>query len=86
MHQITKFNDSHLVLQLSLTSPLKPVIKSRLKMYVGQRRKAMLQLHLSDQQFYCLQWYPEHTPQLTHEGTPCVNIFLNSIYDLYSVH
>ena len=30
------------------------VIKSRLKVQLEQRRQAMLQLHLSDQQFYCL--------------------------------
>ena len=41
-------NVSCLVLQLSLSDPLKPGIKSRMKMYLEQRRQAMLQLHLSD--------------------------------------
>ena len=53
----TKFqnlNDSRLVLQLSLPNPLKPDVKSRMKMQLEQRRQAMLQLHLGDQQFYCL--------------------------------
>ena len=47
-------NDSRLVLQLPLPNPLKPGVKSRMKMWLEQRRQAMLQLHLSDQQFYCL--------------------------------
>ena len=47
-------NDSHLVLQSSLPNPLKPGVKSRMKMYLEQRRQAMPQLHLSDQQFNCL--------------------------------
>ena len=46
-------NDCCLVLQLSLPNPLKPVIKLRMKMELEQRRQALLQLHLSDQQFYC---------------------------------
>ena len=48
-------NDSRLVLQLSLPNRLKPGVKSRKKMQLEQRRQAMLQLHLSDRQFYCLQ-------------------------------
>ena len=32
---------------------MKSGIKSRMKMYLEQRRQAVLQLHLSDQQFYC---------------------------------
>ena len=47
-------NDSRLVLQLSLSNILKPGIKSRMKMQLEQRRQAMLQLHLSHQQFNCL--------------------------------
>ena len=47
-------NDSRLVLQLSLPNPLKPLIMSRMKMQLEQRRQAMLQLHLRDQQFYWL--------------------------------
>ena len=43
-----------LVLQLSLPNPLKPSVKSRMTMSLEQRRQAMLQLHLSDQQFYWL--------------------------------
>ena len=46
---------SRLVLQLSLPYPLKPGVKSRMKMYLEQRRQAMLQIHLSDEQFYCVQ-------------------------------
>ena len=49
-HQIPIFNDFYL--QLSLPNPLKPGVKSRMKMYLGQRQQAMLQLHLSDQQFF----------------------------------
>ena len=44
-------NVSCLVLQLSLSNPLRPGIKSRMKMCLEQRRQAMLQLHRSDQQF-----------------------------------
>ena len=51
MHQIP--NVSRLVLQLSLPNPMKPGVKSRMKMYLEQRQQAMLQLHLSDRQFYC---------------------------------
>ena len=46
--------DSDLVLQLSLSNPAKPGVKPRIKMWLEQRRQAMLQLHLNDQQFYCL--------------------------------
>ena len=45
-------NDSRLVLQLSLTNPLKAYVKSRMKM-LEQRRQAILQLHLSDPQSNC---------------------------------
>ena len=45
---------SRLVLHLSLPNPLKPNVTSIMKMYLDQRRQAMLQLHLSDQQFHCL--------------------------------
>ena len=41
-------NVSCLVLHLPLSNPLKPGIKSIMKMYLEQRR------HLNDQQFYCL--------------------------------
>ena len=43
-------NASRLILQLYLPNPLKPGVKLRIKM-LEQRRQAMLQLHLSDQQF-----------------------------------
>ena len=46
-------NDSHLVLQLFLPNPFQPGIKSKMKLQLEQRRQAMLQLHLSDQQVYC---------------------------------
>ena len=42
------------VLQLSLRNLLKPGVKSKMKMQLGQRQQEMLQLHLSDQQYYCL--------------------------------
>ena len=48
------FNVSRLVLQLSLSNPMKPGVNSKMKMQLGQHQQAMLQLHLSDQQFYCL--------------------------------
>ena len=35
-------------------NPLKPGVKSRMKMQLEQRRQVMLQLNLSDQQLYCL--------------------------------
>ena len=47
-------NVSRLVVQLSLPNPMKPGVKLRMKMQLEQRRQAMLRLHLSDQQFYCL--------------------------------
>ena len=46
--------DSRTILRLSLPNPLKPDVKSRMKIWLEQRRQAMLQLHLSDRQFYCL--------------------------------
>ena len=46
--------DSCTVSRLSLPNPLKPDVKSRMKMELEQHRQAMLQLHLSDRQFYCL--------------------------------
>ena len=48
-------NDSRLVLQLPLPNPLEPGVKFRMKMWLEQRRQVMLQLHLSDQQVYCLR-------------------------------
>ena len=36
-----KLNDSRLVLQLSLPNPLKPRVKSRMKMLLEQRRQAL---------------------------------------------
>ena len=49
--KIQNVNDYRLVLQLSLPNPLNPGLKSRMKMQLEQRRQAMLQLHLSHQQF-----------------------------------
>ena len=37
-------NFSRVVLQLSFTNPLKTGVKSKMKMWLGQRREAMLQL------------------------------------------
>ena len=51
-------NATHLVLQLPLPNPLKPGDKSRIDVQLEQHRQAMLQLHLSDQQFYCPLRYP----------------------------
>ena len=48
------WNVSPVVLQLSLPNPLRPGVESRMKINMEQRLQAMLQLHLSDQQFYCL--------------------------------
>ena len=53
----TKFqslNVSCVLLQLSLLNPLKPGVQLRMKMWLEQRRQAMLQIHLSYQQFNCL--------------------------------
>ena len=44
-----------LIISQYIYNILKPGVKSRVKMKLEQRRQAMLQLHLSDQQFYCLQ-------------------------------
>ena len=49
-----KLNGSCIFLQLSSLNPLNPGVKLRMKMQLEQRRQAMLQLHLSYQQFYCL--------------------------------
>ena len=50
-------NVSRLGLQLSVRNILKPGVKPRMKMQLEQRRQAMLQLHLSDQQFNYLLKY-----------------------------
>ena len=53
----TKFqnlNVSCIPMQLSSLNSLKPGVKLIMKMLLEQRRQAMLQLHLSYQQFYCL--------------------------------
>ena len=44
-------NVSYFALQLSLPNPLKPGVKSRMKLWLEQGRQAMLQLHLNEQQF-----------------------------------
>ena len=46
---------SCLVLLLSLPNPLKAGVKPRMKMKLEQRRTAMLQLHLSDQDYCSLR-------------------------------
>ena len=48
---LKNLNVSRLVLELTLHSQLKPGVKSRMKIYLEQRRQAMLQLHLNDPQF-----------------------------------
>ena len=52
--QIPKLKCFSPVLQLSFPNPLKLGVKSKMKMQLEHRRQAMLQLHLSDQQSYCL--------------------------------
>ena len=47
-------NVSRLVLHLSLPNSLMPGVKSRMTMWLEQRRQALLQLYLSDQLCYCL--------------------------------
>ena len=47
-------NVSCIVWQLFSIYPLKPGVKLRMKMQLEQRRQAMLELHLSYQQFYLL--------------------------------
>ena len=39
--------------QIPLPNLFQLGLKSKMKMYLEQRRQAMLQLHLSDKQFYC---------------------------------
>ena len=51
------WNISRFILQLSLPDPLKSDVRLGMKMYLEQRRQAMLKLHLSDQQFHCLLRY-----------------------------
>ena len=51
--QSKNWNVSRLVLQLSLPKPLKPGVKSRMKMLLLERRQAMLHLHLSNPQSNC---------------------------------
>ena len=48
------FNVSCILMQLSSLNSLKPGVKLIMKMLLEQRRQAMLQLHLSYEQFYCL--------------------------------
>ena len=43
-----KLHVSRLVVLLPLSNLLKPGVKSRMKMWLEQRRQAMFQLHLSD--------------------------------------
>ena len=52
--QLTKRKCSLSPLAFVLPNPLKSGIKSRLKILLEQHRQALLQLHKSDQQFYCL--------------------------------
>ena len=47
-------NVSRLALQLSLPNSLKQGVKSRMKMELELCWQTMLQLHLSDQQVYCI--------------------------------
>ena len=47
-------NIFRLVLQFTMPNPMKPGVKSRMKMKLEQRRQALLLPHLSEQTFYCL--------------------------------
>ena len=47
-------NISRFILQLSLPNPLKLGVGSKIRMQSERCWQAMLQLHLSDQSFYCL--------------------------------
>ena len=47
-------NVSRFVTQLSLPDTLKPSVRSIINMQMEQHRQAMLQLHLNEQQCYCL--------------------------------
>ena len=49
--QSQNVNVSRLVLQLSLPNSLRPGVELKINMLLEQRRQAMLQLHLRDQQF-----------------------------------
>ena len=53
LHQIPNFK-CFLPRLVVVFAQMKSGIKSRMKMQLEQRRQALLQLHLSDQQFYCL--------------------------------
>ena len=52
--EFQNLNVSRLLSQLSLCNIVKPGVKTTMKTKLEQWRQAMLQLHLSDQQFYCL--------------------------------
>ena len=49
--QIQQLNVSRPILQLSVTHPLKPGVKSIMKMQFEQRQQAILRANLSGQQF-----------------------------------
>ena len=52
--EFEKLSVPRFVMQLYLPNSLILCAGSRVKMLLEQRRQAMLQLHLSDQEFYCL--------------------------------
>ena len=52
--KLQDLNVSRLVLQLSLPNPLEPGVKSRMKMYLEQRRQSICSNYMSNQQFYGL--------------------------------
>ena len=53
-HSIPKHNCFSSHLAVVFAQSIETSVKLRMKMYLEQRRQAMLQIHLSDQQFYCL--------------------------------
>ena len=75
-------NISLLILQMSLSNPLKPGVKSRMKMKLEQRQQALLQQHLSDQQFYCLlrrSLYQRFDSSAKHTWNTYTNTQINNI-------
>ena len=81
-----RLNDYRTVLRLSLPNPLKPDVKSKMKMQLEQRRQAMLQQHMSDRQFYCLlrcvlyyRFYGSNTSAFIH-SIAILTISLDSFY------
>ena len=71
-------NLSRLILLLCLHNLSRPGVKLKMKMYLEQRRQAMLQLHLNDEQFHYLlrcdlyQRFDSRSDFELMKGTPCL--------------